>query len=217
MSVRRRSWAPRDQAPTRFTPVLGRLCESTAVLGAALVDRLGETVDYAGYVAPFDLKVAAAEWQLVLERLAHASPALAWPDTQELVVRAARLSFVAVPLTEGYALVVELCRHAGGISRRALAEAVRELCREAALDIPRTPPLERWELVEVRTASGNVRRPQAIWHGGQWHQLEILGRYRARELGRREVGYRARLGARVDISLVREPLGRWYALDLPDL
>ena len=94
MSVGRRSWAPRDQEPTRFTPVLGRLCESTAVLGAALVDRLGETVDYAGYVAPFDLKVAAAEWRLVLERLACASPTLAWPDTHELVVRAARLSFI---------------------------------------------------------------------------------------------------------------------------
>jgi hypothetical protein len=180
------------------------------------VDRQGETVDYAGYVAPFDLKVAAAEWRLVLDRLAYASPALAWPDTHELVVRAARLSFVVVPLNEGYALVVELRRHAGGVSRRALGEAVRELCREAELEPPRRPAPERWELVEVRTSAGNVRRPQAMWHGGQWHQLEILGRYRAGELGRREVGYRARLGARVDISLVREPLGRWYALDLPD-
>jgi hypothetical protein len=174
-------------------------------------------VDYAGTIDPFDLKVAAAEWRLVLDRLTRTSPSLAWPDTHELVVRAARLSFVAVPLSEGYALVVELCRHAGGISRRALSEAVRELCREAALEPPRIPPLERWELVEVQTASGNVRRPQAIWHGGQWHALEILGRYRARELGRREVGYRARLGVRVDISLVREPLGRWYALDLPEV
>jgi hypothetical protein len=216
MSVRRRSWARRDQAPTRFTPVLARLCQSTAALGAALVDRQGETVDYAGYVPPFDLKVAAAEWRLVLAQLARSSCTLAWPDTHELVVRAARLSFIAVPLGEGYALVVQLCRHAGGISRRALGEAERALCREAALETPRPPPPERWELVEVRTASGNVRRPQAIWHGGQWHQLEILGRYRARELGRREVGYRARLGTRVDISLVREPLGRWYALDLPD-
>ncbi len=216
MSLRRRSWAERDQAPTRFTSVLGRLCESTAALGAALVDRQGETVDYAGYISPFDLKVAAAEWRLVLDQLARASATLAWPDTHELVVRAERLSFIAVPLSEGYALVLQLCRHAGGISRRALGEAVRELCREAALESPREPITERWELVEVRTAIGNARRPQAIWHGGQWHQLEILGRYRAGELGRREVGYRARLGTRVDISLVREPLGRWYALDLPD-
>jgi hypothetical protein len=217
MSVRRHGWAPRDQEPTRFTAILERLCESTAALGAALVDRQGETVDYAGYIAPFDLKVAAAEWRLILEQLANAASTLAWPETRELVVRASRLSFVAVPLSEGYALVLEIGRHAGGVSRRAVAEAVREISNEASLELPRGRQHEHWQLVEVRASARDARRPQAIRRGGQWHPLEILGRYRARDLDPREVGYRARLGSRVDISLVREPLGHWYGLDLPEL
>jgi hypothetical protein len=122
---------------------------------------------------------------------------------------------VAAPLSEGYALVIELGRHANGVSERAVAEAIRELCHEAGLTTPVGRDLERWEHVDVRTCPGDKRRPQAIWRDGRWCKLEILGRYRERELRRREVGYRARLDARVDISLVREPLGRWYAQDLP--
>ncbi len=216
MSHAHRAWGRRDQDPTRFAAVLARLCESTAALGAALVDREGETVDYAGYIPPFDLKVAAAEGRLVLNRVVEAGSSLDWPATRELVVRAARLSFVAVPLSEGYALVLELRRHAGGISPRALAEAVRELCREACLEPPRGMAQERWEHVEVRTCSADRRRPLAIWRGGEWYPLEILGRYHEPQLGRSEVGYRVRLGARIDVSLVREPLGRWYAQDLPE-
>ena len=65
----RRSLVARDQEVTPFSSTLMRFCEGTAALGAALVNGLGETVDYAGSVEPFDIKVAAAEWQLVLAML----------------------------------------------------------------------------------------------------------------------------------------------------
>jgi hypothetical protein len=214
MSLRRRLVA-RDQEVTPFSSTLMRFCEATAALGAALVDGLGETVDYAGSVDPFDIKVAAAEWQLVLALL-RTAPALRIDETTQLTVRGRLRSFLAAPLTEGYALVAQLERHAFEVSSRALTEAARDLCREAGLDLPRCWEDERWIRVEVLAPASDPRRPEAIWRDGRWRVLEILGRV-ASDLDEREVGFRARLEPGVDITIVREPLGIWYANDLPDV
>lgn len=216
MSPRRNTLAGRDQAASAFSAALMRLCEGTGVAGAALVDAEGETVDYAGWLDPFDIKVAAAEWQLVVGALRE-SKVPTWPETQQLLVRASRRSYAIVPLTEGYAIVATLVRYCFGVSERAFAEAVRELCRESGL-VP--PPFlsrsrERWTRVEVRTSPRDRRRAEALWHGGAWRTLEILGRYTDADLGSHEVGYRARLSTGAELTLVRERLGIWYADDTP--
>jgi hypothetical protein len=217
MSSRRRSLASRDQATTPFGATLLRLCESTGARGAALVDQEGETVDYAGELDPYEIRVAAAEWRLVLRVVAEAR-AFHWPETEELMVRARRRSFAILRLPEGYALVLQLGAHCFSLSPRAVAEAVREVCAEAGLELPRSVrPIENWSRVEVQHVPGDTRRPSAVWVGGAWSRVELLGRYDVGLLGRGEVGFRARLANGAEINLVRERLGRWYAEDLPEL
>lgn len=217
MRPRQRSLVGRDQAVSAFGAILLKLCDSTGAVGVALVDAEGETVDYAGTVDPYEMRVAAAEWRLVFSVLS-ASRVLHWGDTTELVVRAAHRSFVGVLLGEGYALVAELQLHCFSISRRALAECARDICNEAGFELPRGMGVDaHWTRVDVRTTRAERRRPVAIWMGGSWCALEILGRYARAELGRGEIGYRARLGTGAEITLVRERLGRWYAEDLPDV
>jgi len=215
MRPRQRSLVGRDQAVSAFSAVLLKLCDGTGVVGAALVDREGETVDYAGALDPFEIKVAAAEWRLVLRVVAE-SRIFDWAETTEMVVRAARTSFVAVTLDLGYALVAQLPRHSFTISQRALVECVRDIGKEAGFEMP--PGLEmegRWSRVDVRTSASDRRRPLAVWLSGGWCAIEILGRYPRAELGRGERGYRARLANGAEVTLVRERLGRWYAEDMP--
>jgi hypothetical protein len=215
MSERRRSPAGRDQPASEFSGILMRLCDATGARGAALVDAEGETVDYAGSLGPFDIKVAAAEWRLVL-RFITDSAVPAWRETRQLVVRARRASFAAVQLSDGYAVVLCLARHCFAVSWRALAEAERELCAESGLvPLPVLGRSERWTRVEVRTHAGDSKRPEALWYSSTWAPVSILGRYRAADLARGEIGYRARLTSGAELTLVREPLGYWYADDAP--
>jgi len=69
--ISRRMFGRRDQAPSSFAPTLGRLCTSAGVVGAVLVDSDGEAVDYAGRVDSFEIRVAAAEWRIILARLSR--------------------------------------------------------------------------------------------------------------------------------------------------
>lgn len=216
MMQHRRSLVGRDQAASPFSAILMRLCEGTSAIGAAFVDSEGETVDYAGHLDPFQTKVAAAEWRLVL-RVIHQSKVPTWTDTRELVVRAQLRSYAAFAVSEGYAIVVCLPRRCFTVSPRAVAEAVREICAESGLDLPpdQTGEHERWISVDVRTPGDDRLRPVAVWHGGSWCPLEILGRYTDDALASHEVGYRARLDTGAEFTLVRERRGRWYADDLP--
>jgi hypothetical protein len=212
MIDRRRSTALRDQEKSSFSAMLTRFCESTSTLGAALVDQEGETVDYAGKLSPYDIRIAAAELRLILSLLQR-SRVRAWRNAESIYLRAQHRSFAVITLGEGYALVVVLRRRAFTISPRALSELVREVSREAGLESrPGTSQTrERWTRVEVRTAEDDRRRPALIWHGGTWCPLVIIGRYREEELRRREIGFRARLTSGEEFTLVREPLGSWYA------
>ena len=76
----------RDQTPSSFAPTLGRLCSSAGVVGAALVDADGEAVDYAGRVSPFDIRVAAAEWRIILTRLGRCRHT-PWRETRQVMIR----------------------------------------------------------------------------------------------------------------------------------
>jgi hypothetical protein len=214
MNRRRRSLAPRDQFESTFGAILLRLCGATGALGAALVDQEGETVDYAGYLAPFQMRVTAAEWRLVLglvREVPHPNIALA----HQILLRCKKRSYAIVGLPDGYALVLELTRYAFSLSRRAVSEAAREIRAEAGLEgPPGEPESERWWRVAVRTAEGDERRPAAIWLEGEWKPLTILGRYAASTNGHREIAYRARLPTGLEFALVREPLGTWFAEDL---
>jgi hypothetical protein len=119
----------------------------------------------------------AAEWRIVLD-YARQREKFDFTDLREFIVRARRKSFVLIALAEGYALVLELPRRAFSFSRRAVAEAVRELELEAGLPTSNAMGQnERWSGIEVRTAPGDRRRPEAIWFKGAWHPITIMGRY----------------------------------------
>jgi hypothetical protein len=210
MSPRRRSLPPRDQAASTFSGILMTLCEGAGALGAALVDREGETVDYAGYLAPFDLRVAAAEWRLVLD-VVRAVPDPHYRETDGILVRGRQKSFAVVGLSHGYAIVVALPRRSFGLSQRAVAEAIRAVELEARLGPPEDTGAERWSRVEVRTVAGDRRRPEAVWLDGSWRALVILGRHGGRSALRREVAFRARLPSGQEFTLVRERSGHWFA------
>jgi hypothetical protein len=212
--TRRRTLRPRDQAVSTFSATLLRLCETTGAAGATLVDQLGETVDYAGYLEPFVLKVMAAEWRIVLD-YARGVKRPGFAEVQEFVVRARNKSFALIALAEGYAIVLELPRGAFSFSRRAVAAAVRELELEAGLPASSTTSHgERWSKLEVQTVPGDRRRPQAVWFQGSWRPIMILGRYADPQRSGRAVGYRARLATGHEFALVREPMGLWFAGDL---
>lgn len=215
MRQRQRTLSGRDQAVSAFGAVLLRFCDSIDAPGAALVDSEGETVDYAGVIDPFEIRVAAAEWQLII-RLLRTSNVPAWRATEEVVVRCGLKSFLVVILGEGYSVVAELLPHCFGVSHRAIGEAARELCDEAGLEVPEAlRELVRWTRVQVQTSSNDERRPLSVWMAGSWCHVEVLGRYHASDLARSEVGYRVRLITGAEVMLVREALGRWYAEDMP--
>lgn len=210
MSVRRRM-PRRDQAASRFSAVLMRLCDSTGAIAAALVDREGETVDYFGDSEPFDIKIAAAEWRLVLQAVEETQAPI-WANITQLAVRAERATYHVIVLSEGYALVVWSPRRSFELSERALTEAIRETSEEAGLVVDAGAPTiaERWTAVEVRsTADG--QRPAAVWCDGDWQAVEILGRCTRASVARSERGFRVRLPTGIEITLVRESLGHWFA------
>ncbi len=204
----RRASEPRDQSRSSFTATLERLCESAGVVGAVIVDRGGETVDYAGRVAPFDIRVAAAEWRIILARF-EACERSELRGTREVYLRGSQKSFGAMLLPEGYALVFQLLPHCFTASPRALSEAVREICLEAGL--PLAHGLAQWSRVQVDEAPGRQRRPRSVWVGRKWVPVEVLGRCVGSELNPKEVGYRVRLVGGLELTLVREPLSQWFA------
>ena len=208
---RRRRGAVRDQSDSAFSAILARLCDDCGALAAALVDGEGETVDYAGLLTPYDIKVLAAEWRIVLAVL-HESSLAAFNKATTLAVRAKRRSYYMEAMPDGYAIALRLPRHCFKVSRRALSQAMRDLGREAGLALPEARAEVHWARVRVRTpaASRLLRRPDAIWLKDEWSPLTILGRYQARDLSHSELGYLARLASGAEVCLVREPLGVWF-------
>ena len=213
MRTRGRVALDRDQEASPFSAILWRLCEGCCAHAAALVDKEGETVDYAGRISPYEIRVAAAELRLVLA-FTHSSVVPGFSLVNEIRVRTGQRSYAIIALGDGYAIVLELVRHSFSLSARALVQATRELEFEAGITSVLRPGETRWLRVEVRPSPIDRRRPEAIRLDGAWQPVTVLGRYRTGDLARRERGYLARLTSGAEFSLVREPLGFWFAADL---
>lgn len=208
---RRRRGAVRDQSDSAFSAILGQLCDDCGALAAALVDGEGETVDYAGLLSPYEIKVAAAEWRIVLA-VVRDSRLPGFHTVGALTVRAKGRTFVMEAMPDGYAIALCLPQRAFNISRRAVGQAMRELAHEAGIALPEARSQVNWARVKVRTPPGSRlhRRPDAIWLQSAWSPITILGRYQARDLSHSELGYLARLSSGAEVFLVREPLGVWF-------
>jgi hypothetical protein len=199
------SGGAREQAQTAFTSILEDLVRiAPGAVGVAVVDPIGETVDYAGRVPPFDIKLAAAHFRLILEEATSRSVTVLGAPLQ-INVRTKARGYVIIPLLEGYALVVLLARGALRISSRALAVSERALCREAGWPTPpEVPPI--WHSVEVE-ASAPAHRPLSLRTGSEWERVIVLGTVVG--LGR-DRGYRVRLSSGAELTLVREPFDHWF-------
>ena len=171
----------------------------------ALVDLGGETVDYAGVVNPFDVKVAAAHMRIILNDL-HEFGAIGKP--RWVVLRGERRSFVARALPDGYALVVMLRRRAGfTASARAYAACERALAEEAGW----SPPNDGAAWFAVAVEVDRRGRPILVDAGPKARALavEVFGAVVG--LPRNERGFRARTATGGELTLVREAGNTWYA------
>jgi hypothetical protein len=170
---------------------------------ASLVDAQGESVDYAGRVTPFDVKLAAAHWRIVLDEISRSSLG----GARWLIVRGASRSFMACTLPDEYALVV-LLRHRAGFASatRALGVCIRALHVEAQWPLQRGPG--GWFPVTVSCDAR--RRPHRVCGPtGSSQAVEVIGAVVG--LPRRDRGFRVRLDSGREVTLVREPRDFWYA------
>jgi hypothetical protein len=208
--TRRELAAPtRDQATSTFTKVLERLVEMTpGALGAALVDYEGETVDYIGRVDPFELKITAAHWLVVLSETADLTQL---GRIRQLTVRAQARAYHVRRLDEGYAIVLALRpRTAFAVSQRAIDEAAARLSVEAGW--APTRDAARWSWVDVDPdPKARGPRPRQVRVGGELQPVEILGAVVG--LAAREKGFRVRLRNGAELMLIRDRLGCWFTDD----
>jgi len=192
---------PRDMDVTPFAAILADLLDRIpGGYAAALVDRDGETVDYAGLANPFDVKIAAAHFRILLHSL-ESYGALGRP--RWVTVRGAKKSVVTRQLPDGYALVLLLRRRAGfASSERAFATCARELAQEAGWPVEPGPS---W--YPLRVDVDRRGRPRRVGEGAV--PVEVLGAIMG--LPPRETGFRVRTARGGELTLVREARNCWYA------
>jgi hypothetical protein len=206
-SRREMAESPRDQERSSFTHILERLVAATpGARGAALVDFEGETVDYAGRMDPFQLKITGAHWLIALSETAELGTL---GTIQRVTVRAGNSAYYLRRLEENYAVVLILePRLAFAVSERAMHEAIASISAEAGWAIPRGAA--RWFWVEVEPDhQGRTVRPRRLRVGGEFQPVEVMGAVVG--LAPREKGFRVRLPSGAEMMLVRERLGRWFA------
>ncbi|MDP9033668.1 MAG: hypothetical protein M3O50_02590 [Myxococcota bacterium] len=213
----------RDQHESPFASILAVLVERIpGARAAALVDSFGETVDYAGGAPPFDLRLSAAHWRIVLDA---ADGQRSFQGLRWFAVRASKRSYLVYALPDGYALVIALSRAAGFAGwQRAVSMCVRALSKEAGLSWMLGVPSAAWFPIDV--LSDTRRRPCSVRIEGRLYRVEILGtiarsgqreaRASAWDPAGRERGWRVRLDTGVEATLIREPGGTWYADDPMD-
>ena len=143
----------RDMDATAFARILHDLiARLPGAFACALVDLGGETVDYAGVVDPFDVKVAAAHMRIILNDLDEYG---ALGEPRWIVLRGERRSFVGAPAARrlrprGHA--APPCRLHG---IRARLRGVRAGARCGG----RLEPAERRPGVVCRRGRGRPARP----------------------------------------------------------
>ncbi len=200
-----------DQARSVFTDILDRfLAACDGAFAAVLVDYEGEAVDYAdtveneAAVAPFDIKLAAAHWQIVMRQL-NDCPVLG--NARHVVIQAEHCGYVIRPLPSDYWLVL-LCRPNGAfnVSSRALDQVVMELSVEAGWPPP-APEQLNWQRVAVTVDTDG--RPSRIGLQGRYLELEEIEPLN--EVDELERGYRVLTAEGGQWVLVRERTGLWYA------
>lgn len=174
----------------------------------ALVDLGGETVDYAGVVSPFDVKVAAAHMRIVLNDLEEYG-GLGRP--RWVVLRGQKRSFVARRLPDGYALVVMLRRRAGfAASSRAYATCERELAVEAGWGNLYDGPAWFPVVVEV-DRRGRPTTVGGIAGGASGPRVDVEVFGSVMGLPQNERGFRLRTVIGSELTVVREAGNTWYA------
>ncbi len=170
--MRKALFGARDQAASNSAATLGRLCDAVPAVSAALVDGEGETVDYSGSLRPtkFAWLLPKGSWSLRTWRQARKMGTI-----EEVVVRVRRATYAAFLLSEGYVPVTVLTPRAFDVSRRAVIEANREICTEAALAVPKRYFGEYWFRSDVRESRSDLR-PKAIWMDQAYCPTTIIGR-----------------------------------------
>jgi hypothetical protein len=202
----RPSSLPRDTDTTVFTTLLSDLIgRIPGARAAALVDRDGESIDYAGVLSPFDVKVAAAQWQVVLAQLAKVEPLR---EARQVVVRGATKSYLLRSLADAYAVVLILSR-GGGFSPTTRAFSAFERALYAEAGIGSRQGGRAWTPVVVDFDARQRPSQVATAIGAPPQTVEVLGAVMG--LGRGERGFRVRLASGVETTLVREPNGVCYA------
>jgi hypothetical protein len=202
----------RDQEASAFSTILADFVRRVpGAFAAALIDGIGECVDYAiaeqrsgqYAVEPFDVKVAGAHWGIAVAEIAL-QHAVGTVDT--IICRGQARSFIVRALPEGYVIVVMLKKRAGFVSFvRALDACERAMAQEASWKLPRGRGI--WIAVDVET--DERARPVWLSMGALSCSLEVLGALT--KLHRRERGWRVRLPSGGELNLVREVGNRWYA------
>jgi len=193
----------RDMEASPFSHLLSALIQRVpGAFAAALVDELGETVDYFGKFDPFELKVTAAHWQIVLSRAAISTIG----SPRSVSISAGARSYIVVAFDTGYAAVVLLSRRSSVFPiSRAFAAFEQALCKEAGWEM--RPIAEPWFGVAV--LCDETDRPRRVLDGAHEVEIEVLGSVHG--LSRRERGFRVRSRAGGELTLVRETSGFWYA------
>lgn len=203
----------REEDETGFTAILRKHVEATpGALGAALVDGQGEAVDYAGEtIDPFDLKVAAAHFRIVLNDIDGGRLAAEGGTTERLLVLTDKRGFVLTVLPEGYALLTILRANAAlGHADRSIDVTLRGIYREAGWNAP--PGAFRWHPIDVEIDAR--ARPHRLRIRHQWTAVQPIGRVIG-GLQPGEVGWRVDVpAAECETTLVLGRDDRWYA-DLP--
>jgi hypothetical protein len=195
-----RAPAPREQIESRFGVILADLVARVrGARAAALVDHQGETVDYAGRLDAFSVRVAAAHMRIVLQDLAQHEGLAHAP--RSIAVRTTRGGFAVHALPEGYAVALLLSHKARLTGHtRAVSAMTRQLADEVGWPAPdgREP---HWCAVEV--VSDPLGRPRGLCVKGELEPLDVLGRF-ASGLGWRQRRWRVRFLSGVEAMLVRE-------------
>jgi hypothetical protein len=199
----RRAPLPRDQDASPFHFILEEFLDLVPFArGAAVFDFEGETVDYAGGVDPYDLKVAAATFQIML----HEARNLAiGRGLRSVNMNLTTASYLVHVLDDGYSLLVVL-RTLGAhcVSERLLREVRGRLLAEAGLEDP-TPAT--WHRVEALVSSRG--RPSAIRDPrlSEWVAVDVLGSF---AVPGTERGFRVHTATGSELNLVGERQGLWF-------